>query len=157
MTKSEFLQKLKTELTSGMSASDIQEQLNYYGQYIDEEIGQGKDEAEVISELGDPWVIAKTILDASVNGEFVKESSGYESRGKGQTSREEGQTNQEGYKKVQFIGSGSKWIFLLVILGLIGIIMLLVAVVGGIISLLAPVLVPVLVIVFLIRILNRKR
>lgn len=136
MTKSEFLQKLKTELASGMKASDIQEQLNYYGQYIDEEVGQGKDEAEVISELGDPWVIAKTILDASGSEEFVQESSGYESRSKGGTS---------------------KWVFLFAILGVIGIIMLLVAVVGGIISLLAPLLVPVLVFAFVIRILNNRR
>lgn len=125
MTKSEFLQKLKTELASGMKASDIQEQLNYYGQYIDEEVGQGKDEAEVISELGDPWVIAKTILDSSGNEEVV--------------------------------GSESKWKFLFIIFGLIGIIMLLVAVVGGIISLLAPVLVPVLVIALVIRIMNNRR
>lgn len=38
MTKAEFLEKLRIELSSGVTPQVLQENLNYYGQYIDDEI-----------------------------------------------------------------------------------------------------------------------
>ena len=35
MTKAEFLEKLRIELSSGVTPQVLQENLNYYGQYID--------------------------------------------------------------------------------------------------------------------------
>ena len=42
MTKAEFLEKLRIELSSGVTPQVLQENLNYYGQYIDDEIRKGK-------------------------------------------------------------------------------------------------------------------
>ena len=64
MTKAEFLEKLRIELSSGVTPQVLQENLNYYGQYIDDEIRKGRTESEVLAELGDPWILAKTIVDA---------------------------------------------------------------------------------------------
>ena len=36
--------------------------MNYYRAYIEEEIENGQDEEEVIEELGDPWVIAQSVI-----------------------------------------------------------------------------------------------
>ena len=63
MTKAEFLEKLRIELSSGVTPQVLQENLNYYGQYIDDEIRKGRTESEVLAELGDPWILAKTIVD----------------------------------------------------------------------------------------------
>ncbi len=41
MTKAEFLEKLRIELSSGVTPQ-VQENLNYYGQYIDDEIRKRK-------------------------------------------------------------------------------------------------------------------
>ena len=60
MTKAEFLEKLRIELSSGVTPQVLQENLNYYGQYIDDEIRKGRTESEVLAELGDPWILAKT-------------------------------------------------------------------------------------------------
>ena len=64
MPKAEFLEKLRIELSSGVTPQVLQENLNYYGQYIDDEIRKGRTESEVLAELGDPWILAKTIVDA---------------------------------------------------------------------------------------------
>jgi hypothetical protein len=48
----------------------LQENLKYYNDYIEGEVKKGRSEQEVINELGDPWALAKTIID-------MQESQGY--------------------------------------------------------------------------------
>ena len=62
MTKREFLDKLKKALVNDLSGSVIQENVNYYNDYITEEVRKGCRESDVIEELGDPWAIAKNII-----------------------------------------------------------------------------------------------
>ena len=52
----------------------INEQIDYYDKYISDEIKKGKTEKEVIDELGDPRLIAKTIKTVSNNND-VKDSN----------------------------------------------------------------------------------
>lgn len=59
MTKREFLDKLKKALVNDLSGSVIQENVNYYNDYITEEVRKGRRESDVIEELGDPWAIAE--------------------------------------------------------------------------------------------------
>ena len=47
MTRKEFLQGLKEALDGNMDASAIQENLNYYNEYINEEVRKGKTEQQV--------------------------------------------------------------------------------------------------------------
>ena len=65
MDKSKFLKELRDVLSNEVSAQAVRENVDYYSQYIDDEIRKGRTEKEVMDELGDPWVIAKTIIDAS--------------------------------------------------------------------------------------------
>ena len=60
MTREEFLQGLKEALDGNMDASAIQENLNYYNEYINEEVRKGKTEQQVVDTLGDSWAIAQT-------------------------------------------------------------------------------------------------
>lgn len=153
MTKYEFLQNLQRELSGKISVSAVQDQINYYSQYIDGEVSAGKSEQEVVSELGDPWIIAKTILGASDNEEFAKTNTSYEAK---RTSGKE-KKNQEQNARIHVFGFDSWWKKLLLILGIIGIVMVVVGVIGGIISILAPIIIPVFVIMFIIRIVNSRK
>lgn len=152
MTRSEFLEKLRAALGNDLSGSVIQENVDYYNNYIQEEVNKGRSETEVIEELGDPWVIARTIID-SVEGqkEVKRQRKTYDSdyEGDGQAFDNYGNNvhifKMEGWKKV------------LLILGIIGVLILIIAVIGGIISLLAPIIVPVLLIIVLIQIFANRR
>jgi len=61
MTKQEFLEGLRRYLSGSLDYSQVNEHLNYYADYIDGQIRQGKGEAQVMEELGDPRLIAKTL------------------------------------------------------------------------------------------------
>lgn len=65
MTKQEFLDELRGLLNGAVSAETTMDAYRFYSNYIDEEVRKGKTEAEVITELGKPFLIAKSIIAAS--------------------------------------------------------------------------------------------
>ena len=150
MTKNEFLDKLREALGNDLAATAAQENTQYYSQYILGEMGKGRSEEEVVEELGDPWVIARTIIDTT---------EGAQSAGAGYAYESDGQTyGQQGnyVRRTGFFRNGG-WRLIVALLGLVGILLAIVAVVGGIISLVAPILVPVLIIAFVVRLFGRRQ
>ena len=69
MSRTEFLQGLKSELEGRVPYSVIQENLRDYDSYIMEEAAKGQTEDEVIESLGGPRIIARTIVDAALDTE----------------------------------------------------------------------------------------
>ena len=65
MTRDEFLKELRMALQGQVSQAQVNEQLRYYENYIVEESRKGKTEEEVILSLGNPRLIAKTIIGVS--------------------------------------------------------------------------------------------
>lgn len=65
MNKNEFIKKLEDELNLSFNRLEINKQLDYYSKYIDDEIKKGRTENEVVSELGDPRLIVKTLKTVS--------------------------------------------------------------------------------------------
>ena len=63
MTRYEFTERLRTALQGEIPASVVEENIRFYDRYISDEIAEGKSEEEVLSELGDARLIAKTILE----------------------------------------------------------------------------------------------
>ena len=59
MTKREFLESLRLALSGKITSVQLAENLDYYEDYINTEIRKGRDEQEVLSELGDPRLIAR--------------------------------------------------------------------------------------------------
>lgn len=90
MNKHEFLQILKEELTGQISGQQINENINFYSSYIDGEIASGKSEEQVMAELGDARLIAKTILETAGSDSANQSQNGYYSR-----------ANQDNYGKSQ--------------------------------------------------------
>lgn len=79
MSKQEFLDGLRRSLASGMESQEINEHINYYSQYIDSQIRMGNSEEEVMTSLGEPRLIAKTLLGMegveTVTEEYVEDES----------------------------------------------------------------------------------
>ncbi len=63
MTKREFLEQLQKMLARELDAAEVTDNVRYYSDYIDNAVRGGKSEEQVLAELGDPRMIARTILD----------------------------------------------------------------------------------------------
>ena len=68
MNKKEFLQALRGELINSVSGQIIEEQLRFYSEYIDTEVGKGRGEEEVVAELSAPNLLARSIIEAADAG-----------------------------------------------------------------------------------------
>lgn len=78
MRKREFLATLRERLTGEISSAAVEEHIRYYSQYIDQEVAAGKTEEEVLTMLGDPNMLARTIIDAAGGqGSYTEPESGY--------------------------------------------------------------------------------
>lgn len=78
MTKKQFIEELKSSLEGMVSPMVLQQNVNYYENYIDEQIRNGRMETEVLNELGSPRLIAKSIIDAAGHDDGFVQSDVYE-------------------------------------------------------------------------------
>ena len=167
MTKMEFLEGLRKALGNDLDRATVQENVNYYDGYISDEVSKGKTEEEGTAELGDPWVIAQTVIDAeeakrgtgrNAGSSYTTANSGFSDPvygDGGDYTREDYYDQNQGYQThVHTFGFDTWWKKLLLVLGIIGIIVLVVSIVGGIISLLAPILIPLVIIMLIIRLIG---
>lgn len=73
MNRQQFLEILNEELMDNLQPSEAQYQMNYYRDYISSQIAAGRSEEEVMAELGDPRMIARTVIDGEKNaGAWVR-------------------------------------------------------------------------------------
>ena len=64
MTRQEFTDRLAARLAESLPPSAVRSQVRYYEGYIDAEIRNGKTEEEATAGLGDPVLIARSILES---------------------------------------------------------------------------------------------
>ena len=169
MTRQEFIRKLQEALNGKLDATEIQDHLKFYDDYIIEEMRKGKSEQEVLELLGDPWAIAKTIVDASdgTDEEVVYENRSPFNNSYNQTTQAQnsytgyGQKNEYGtehsYGSYHEFRLDTWWKKALLILAVVFVVVVVVSVITGIISFLAPVLVPLLIIMIVIRLIGGNR
>ncbi len=74
MTKKEFSKILFEALSEEMTKEEIYSHIRYYEEYIENEKKTGLSEDEVISKLGNPRLLAKTILSSSKNKSYTGET-----------------------------------------------------------------------------------
>lgn len=65
MNRAEFISTLRSALTGKVPANMVEDNVRYYEEYIDAELRQGKSEDEVLKSLGDPRLLAKTVIEAN--------------------------------------------------------------------------------------------
>ncbi len=159
MTREMFLSQLRMNLQGKVSGDKILENINYYSEYIIEEIRKGKSEKDVLEMLGDPSLLAKTIITADAagkQGKNVEENSGESGYG----SREEQWTRTTGYfngGQAHMAGKYKWWQKLLFVLAIVMVILLMIAIVSGVIRILTIFAIPVIIVMIVIRILGRWR
>ena len=150
MNRSEFIRELREALKSNISEADVQENVRYYTGYIEEEVKKGRSEKEVIDELGDPWLIAKTI---SITPGNQSSYQSYESAEDSYVRTE----RDENDRRVHVWNFNSKWKIILLLVAIVAVLFLVFSIISGIISLLMPIIGPLLVIVIIIKIFSNRR
>ena len=162
MSKNEFIQGLEAALSGNVPSETVRENLIYYRDYIRTELEKGRTEQDIMDELGDPRLIARTIMDTTPGAEegafepyhfrgFFGEGSqtGSYSQGSGY-GQDSSYSQNDGYTQ----GSGSrghvhyydlnKWYWkLLAVVVVVLFLMLLFTLITGFLSLVIPML-PVL-------------
>lgn len=153
MNKKEFLYALCEKLKEEQSADQIEEHVRYYNDYINQEVKSGKTEEEVIDSLGDPTLLARSIMETPDSTRQYHEEIIHENPDGGGYQEE---TTSQGKGMPFQIRAANGWGCLVVAI----IAMLVLGVVlwlfGAVVKVFAPVLVPVLVVLFVITIMKRK-
>lgn len=156
MGKQEFIDRLRTALNGRVTPSLVVENLNFYEDYINTEIRKGRPEEEVLAQLGDPRLIARTIIETNQDGSDNQAQTPYgdyrQSSGPQYGDRQPngpfggyGQgTQQEERRYMRLPG----WVWLL---AAVLIAVLVIGAVFSVLSFLLPVLLPVLLVLFLIK------
>lgn len=73
MNKAEFLETLGEKLSEDLPSPLVISNLQYYESYINGAIQGGRTEQEVLEELGDPHLIARTIVDTKTGEAYYSE------------------------------------------------------------------------------------
>lgn len=133
MTKQEFIEKLRLALNGKVPGSVVTENLQYYEDYINTEIRKGKSEQEVLGALGDPRLIARTIIATCARAETA--GSG-EYRDYGRTEEPQGRPRRR----------MPAWVWLVLLLLIVA---LLISAAVTLLSFLWPILVPMIIIMAL--------
>lgn len=82
MSKAEFLEQLRLSLNGRIDADQVMDNLRYYEDYINSQLRLGKTEEDIMSMLGSPRLIARTITDANSDGaqgyaEYTQDTQGF--------------------------------------------------------------------------------
>ena len=151
MSKQEFLDKLRAALNNSLAPSIVAD--------IGSEMKRGKSEQQVLASLGDPRLIARTIVEANSADEDGgaagpgsyedygnRYDSSYGNTGYGYGGYQEARNGNFGEVSKHYRIPG--WVWALVV------ILVLVVVIGAVMSVLsflAPILVPIVLVLFLVK------
>jgi len=157
MKREDFIKGLEEALRGDVSPYLINENINFYNNYIIEEVKGGRTEQEVVDSLGDPWVIAKTIIQTSEGTAdyFVPEDEGRNIEYYSDNTREDYRGSRNPHVKVHHFGLSTWKQRLAIVAVVVAVIAVIVVVLVGVLSLLAPILVPLIVIFILWRLFRR--
>ncbi len=72
-----FIEQMRRSLASIDDYTFVNDTIAYYENYIESQIRMGKTEEQVMQELGDPRLIAKSIVASHVTDDAAQETEGY--------------------------------------------------------------------------------
>lgn len=155
MSREEFLRGLENALSGNVPPAVVRDNLRYYDDYIRSERQKGRSEDDIMDELGDPRLIARTIMDTTpgaAEGEYEEYHPFGSYAGSGsRTSQQETaqQTQSGGYGNIHYYDL-NKWYWkLLAVVVVVLFFTLVLTIIGGILTLVIPLL-PVIGIVALV-------
>lgn len=154
MNRTDFLQKLERSLSGAMTAQEVREHIDYYDNYISSQVRNGRMESDVVSELGEPRLIAKSIIDALNRSGGVTYSEMTDADYENTTASKFNKWWRKVKQKALEIAIKMPGWMWLVIFGTIFIIVI--AIAASILSLILPILLPVLCILLVIQVFRRQ-
>lgn len=170
MTKNEFTTELRIALAGELPENEIENNIYYYENYIKEQT-QGQSEESVLEQLGDPRLIAKTIIEtyqlSHASFYNTKRHADYEENFDGTQSEEK--ENQETYRDDGLYNQGNgglhiygdyqvKWYHKVILAVVVVLVLAVVMFIGGILlKLFFTVGVPLLVIYLIYRLITNGR
>lgn len=158
MNKEEFLQELKEALAGDVPEAVIRDNLNYYSSYLSQETSKGRSVDEIVTEIGEPFIVAKTIMESYEAGGERASGAGdgsyasYRETDTEDASREEAwnRRTQNPYPHMHYIDL-NKWYWKLLGIVLLFLVMSLVFnIIGGIFALLIQFAGPLMILFLLI-------
>lgn len=89
MTKREFLDSLRRALNGNMESAAVEDNIRFYESWFASETAKGSSEAELTAQLGDPRILARTLIDAAerAGDSYAREAN--ETQYGGNTARSE--------------------------------------------------------------------
>lgn len=151
MTRSEFMDSLHRALAGNLTSSTVNENMRYYEEYFDMQLRSGQSEEEIIAALGDPRLLAKTILQASRSQTCNYNSQEYDevyedgSQGNGQNGGREGNAPR--------IYRMPGWLVLVLIILLV---IAAISVISSVVSMFLPIIIPFICVAIIVRMLGRR-
>ena len=139
MSRFEFTEKLRKALSGRVNYQIVNDNVAYYENYIDSEIRKGRSEKEVLNELGDPRLLARTIIDTAEESDRVY----------GEEEEERNRKNLFG--RILRLPS---WVFVLL---MFVVFLVVLNIVGFVIATVLPVALPLLLLCYVIRYFRRRR
>lgn len=145
MTKKDFLDELKSALSSRVSAQETAEHLAYYEDYINTQVRMGRTEEEVVLGLGEPRLLARNIADSKKYSSDGSKNT-YQSTGQytDNAARQNSFERNQNTRRFKIPGWLLAVIIVIVFLVFFGLLF-------SVLSFLAPVLIPVAFILLIIR------
>ncbi|POP30195.1 DUF1700 domain-containing protein [Lactonifactor longoviformis] len=141
MSKGEFLDTLRSKLTGEIPPGKVRENIDYYSQYINDKVRTGIAEQDVIQMLGDPLLIARTIIDTQGCSEATDSGTAYSY----ETDPQESRGRSFGRSKTM-----KTWQILVIVLVIL-------AVLFSILRVLIPIILPIVLIGFVISYFSKRR
>lgn len=145
MSREEFLTELRKALQGRVSQQTVNDNLRYYEEYILAESHKGKTEAEVIAALGNPRLLAKSIIDAE-NATEEKATAEPQSGMDGKDTA----SGEFSFKKIKI----RIWLILAAVFLFVILVIILLA---QVVAFLLPILLPVAIIFFLFAAISMNR
>lgn len=160
MNRIDFIEKLQRALAGGLNSRQVTENVRYYQEYIDMEIRKGRNESEVLAGLGDPRLLAKSIIEANKRAgrsegtnlnydeEIIDNVDGGQTYTYGRDTGRQKDTYEEDMTGNGRVFRVPGWLILLIITVIV---LLIIGVTFSLISVLAPILIPVLIVTLIIK------
>lgn len=149
MDRREFMEKLQRALAGGLNSSLVADNMRFYQEYIDSEISKGRTEAEVLDSLGDPRLLAKSIIEANKRaGESYGSNREYDEELSGT-----GSGDRDTYDAYNHEGSGRRWVlpgWLFMLIATV-IILLFIGIATSLLYIFSPVIIVVLVVLLIVK------
>lgn len=148
MDKNEFIEKLQRALAGGLNSNQVAENVRYYQDYIESEIRKGATPEEVLSRLGDPRLLAKSIIEANKHaGESYGSNREYDEEVADEAGAGNNGYNRNHGHRIMLPG----WLMMVIITVLV---ILAIGIATSLISLFAPLIIAGLAVLLVVKVIQ---